>query len=122
MLDPVQLQNMIVSKISAAYITSIWLFTGMRSRMNLQLFRTCETFSTSLHRTFVWFFTRMCSHMNNQLTRLNECLRAYTALMRTFAGMNSHMTMQFSAVFKSTSTPIAFIWTLCEFEKKNFFF
>ena len=45
----------------------------------------------------------MGSHMNDKLARLNEGFATLGALMRSLACMNSHVAVQFAAMFESAS-------------------
>lgn len=109
-LHSMQFQHVIVAKVTETDIAVIRLLSGVRSGMDFELFRACESFSTSLNRTFVGFFASMRSHMYHQLTGLNEGFVAHRALMRTLSSMDSHVPMQFATMFECSPANFAFIW------------
>ena len=100
---------MVVSKVSKANVTMVWLFASMRAGMHLQLFRTGETFATTLHGTFIRFLPSMGSHMDHQLSRLYEGFLTNGTLVRPFACMDAHMAMQLAGMFKGTAANLTFI-------------
>lgn len=55
--------------------------------------------------------TCMRSHMNDQLTRLDECLIAHRATMRSFTRMDSHVPMQFTAMLERPAAHFTFVRT-----------
>lgn len=54
-LDAMQFKNMIVAKIAETNVAMVWLFAGVRTRMDLQLFGTGKALAATLYWTFVWF-------------------------------------------------------------------
>jgi hypothetical protein len=65
MLHAMQLQHMIVAKISKANVAVIGLFTGVCSRVDFQLLAACEAFAASFVVALIRFFAGMSSEMDD---------------------------------------------------------
>lgn len=58
------------------------------------------------------FFTCMRSHVDDQLTGLNERFPTDTALVRSFARMNAHVTVQLAAMLEGTAAHVTLVGSL----------
>lgn len=112
MLDTMQLQHMIVAKVTEANVTMIRLLTGVRSGVDLQLFGACESLATSRLRAFVRLLARMRAHVYHQLAGLYKRLLADGTLVRTLARMDPHVAMQLPRMLERSSAHIALVGSL----------
>lgn len=112
MLDTVQLQHMIVAKVTEADVAVVGLLARVGARVDLQLFGAGESLAAARLRALVGLLAGVRAHVDDQLARLDERLLADGALVWSFAGVDAHMAMEFSGVLEGTTAHIALVGTL----------